>query len=121
MRGDRLKEIREARGLTQPELAERIGIHAQQVYRIESGKSPNPSADTLTAISKELDVSVDYLLGLVDSPTERLREEDLSDMERRLIQAVRTGEINELFEVLGRLSKKKDQAQVAPRQPTVNG
>jgi transcriptional regulator with XRE-family HTH domain len=36
---DRLKEIREERGLTQLEVAERLGIDRQTVYRAEAGKS----------------------------------------------------------------------------------
>jgi transcriptional regulator with XRE-family HTH domain len=35
----RLKEIREARRLTQAEVAERLGINRQTVYRAESGAS----------------------------------------------------------------------------------
>jgi transcriptional regulator with XRE-family HTH domain len=36
---DRLKELREAHRLTQLEVAERLGIDRQTVYRAEAGKS----------------------------------------------------------------------------------
>ncbi len=114
MHGNRLKDAREAIGLTQKELAERVGMSEQQIYRYESDKS-DPTGEALSKLSRVLSVSVDYLLGLVDNPKAQLREEDLSPMERRLIQAVRTGEINELFEVLARLSKKDNQPNIAPR------
>jgi transcriptional regulator with XRE-family HTH domain len=100
MRGDRLRLIREARGFTQVDLAQRIGIHAQQLYKIENNISTNPSADTLVALARVLDVSTDYLLGLVDEQLSVLQEEDLSLTEHKLLQAARSGRIVEALKAL---------------------
>lgn len=62
MRVDRLKSIREMRGFTQQELAERSGISLRQVLRYESGES-DPAADALTRIAK-----TGYSEKLVDFP-----------------------------------------------------
>lgn len=107
MRGDRLKQIRESRGFSQKDLADRIGISDQQVYRYENGKS-DPTADVLMRIAQELEVSADYLIGLVENPTDHLREDELSPMERRLIQAVRQGLITEALKAFASLSEKGD-------------
>lgn len=65
--GKRIKEVREAKGLTQPELAERIGSTDRNVSNYETGYS-FPSVKVLYKISVELDASIDYLLGLTNDP-----------------------------------------------------
>jgi len=67
----RLKEAREAKGLKQRELAERIGVSYQTVSSYEkadaSGKVKSPTLDNATAIAKELGVSLDWLCGIEES------------------------------------------------------
>src|SRR6185436_2255331 len=94
MRGDRLRQIREMRDFSQKDLADRIGISDQQVYRYETNRS-EPTGDVLMHLSQVLEVSVDWLLGLVEQPTQHVSEADLSPMERKLIQALREGRIIE--------------------------
>lgn len=65
MRGDRLRSIRDMRGLSQPELGARVGVTGQQIYRYEKAEN-EPDADILAMLARELEVSADYLLGLVD-------------------------------------------------------
>lgn len=59
--GQRLRTLREERGLTQRELARRIKSHAPQVTRYETGFCL-PNAETLVAIAQTLDVDLDTLL-----------------------------------------------------------
>jgi transcriptional regulator with XRE-family HTH domain len=59
--GQRLKGLREERGLTQRELAARIKSHAPQVTRYETGFCL-PNAETLVAISETLQVDLGMLL-----------------------------------------------------------
>jgi transcriptional regulator with XRE-family HTH domain len=108
-------------GLSQSDLADRIGIHAQQLYRIERGISENPSSDTIISLARELDISADYLLGLVDEPKGILREEDLNPMERRLLQAARSGLIVEALKALTSISEKVDQSTITGGKPTIDG
>lgn len=106
MRGDRLREVREARHLSQRELAALCGFGENQIHRYENGGNLN--ADTLAVLAKHLDVTADYLLGLTDEPTGHITEDDLSPMERKLISAVRRGMITEALETFTTLSKKND-------------
>ena len=62
-----LREIRIKRGLSQKELAELIHVSRSNYSYYENGQRW-PNEETLIAISKALDVSVDYLLGLVENP-----------------------------------------------------
>lgn len=88
MRTDRMRQVRELKHFTQEDLADRSGLSASQIYRIESGKS-EPSADAVVAIAKGLEVSADYLLGLSDDIGGHITEQDLTPMERRLLNAYR--------------------------------
>ncbi len=57
-----LKNLREARGLTQEQLAERVLVSRQAVSRWETGET-QPSSDTLLLLSGVFDVSINTLLG----------------------------------------------------------
>lgn len=61
--GRRLKTIRTFRGLTQAELAKRIGKHEMHVSKWERGVF-SPTARNIVAICDALDCSADFLIGL---------------------------------------------------------
>ncbi len=66
--GQRLAELREQRGLTREELAERVGVSTSTLSRLESGQIQKFSDEMLTALAREFDVSTDFLLGLTNIP-----------------------------------------------------
>ena len=66
--GARLREARKLREMSQSELARRIGTAPNQISMIESGQS-GTSIRTIVAAATTLNVSVDFLVGLVDVPT----------------------------------------------------
>lgn len=119
MRADRLRAVREQRHLSQQDLADRIGVHVKQIGRYESGAN-DPTGDVLKGIAQALEVSTDYLLGLVDEPSAHLREEDLSPMERKLIQAFRRGLIVEASKAFTALAEEVDKSSIPPGEPAVN-
>jgi transcriptional regulator with XRE-family HTH domain len=59
--GDRLREERTKAGISQRELARRLGISASMISQLESGLS-KPSVGTLYAIVTELDLSLDRVI-----------------------------------------------------------
>ena len=59
----RLKELRTERGLTQKQLAQKIGTTDDNIYSWEKGRS-QPSIDMIKALAKELNTTTDYLLGI---------------------------------------------------------
>lgn len=58
--GSRLRDGRERAGISQRELARRLGVSASLISQIESGQS-KPSVSTLYAIVTELGVSLDHI------------------------------------------------------------
>lgn len=62
---ERLKELRQDTGLTQKEFAEKLGINYSTYKSYEQGIS-EPSHANLILIAKELNISLDYLIGAID-------------------------------------------------------
>lgn len=60
--GSNLAVLRKARGWTQPQLAEQLGISLNALVHYER-KATNPSADFIGKVAKLFNVSVDELLG----------------------------------------------------------
>lgn len=60
--GDRVREIRHERGLTQAELSEKTGIGCPALSKIETGKA-RPHRVTITALALALGVEPESLLG----------------------------------------------------------
>jgi HTH-type transcriptional regulator, competence development regulator len=62
--GERLREQRRMAGLSQRELAERIGLDFSYISKVENGRLPPPSADTIVAICAVLGINPEGLLAL---------------------------------------------------------
>lgn len=67
--GARLREAREARGMSLRALAGAIGVSPSLLSQVETGRT-KPSVSTLYALVSELDISTDLLLGRDDAPLE---------------------------------------------------
>jgi len=59
--GDKVRELRRAKGLSQEELAFRAGVHRNYLGGIERGER-NPALDNIAAIAKALGVNPSELL-----------------------------------------------------------
>lgn len=80
--GNRIRKYREKLGISQKELAERIGVSNGRVSNWEQGLN-RPDADMLAELCRALEVSPSSLLGI------KLSKDELSDTERKIIQAYR--------------------------------
>ena len=61
--GEHIREARTRYGMSQAELARRIGISKTAMNDIEQGKTTNPGVSHIIAIADTLRMSVDALLG----------------------------------------------------------
>jgi transcriptional regulator with XRE-family HTH domain len=84
MRGDRLKQLRLDKGLSQYDLADLIGSNQTQIKRWEKGEVV-PSSDSLRRLAEFFGVTADYLLGLTDNPQGEISMSDLTEEEQQLI------------------------------------
>lgn len=89
MLGQRIALLRRQAGMSQAELAARMGVSASAVGMYEQGRR-EPSVEGLVALADILQVSTDYLLtGKITDPGQlqalaALLEEKVLDTERRL-------------------------------------
>lgn len=63
---NRFKALRISLGLSQAEMAEKLGMHQTAWGRFETGKVPDPRTSTIIHICKTFDISADWLLGLAE-------------------------------------------------------
>jgi repressor LexA len=61
--GERIIYLRDANGISQIELAKKIGVSKQNLYKYEKGIITNIPADKLEAIAKALNTTPSYLAG----------------------------------------------------------
>lgn len=66
--GERIREARTAKGLTQEQLAEQVHVTKQAVYKYETGIVTNIPLDKLESIAACLGVAPGYLAGWRGSP-----------------------------------------------------
>lgn len=77
--GQRLKNLREEKGVSQRELAEIIGISKGAVYYYESDERA-PDIVTLEKLSDYFGVSADYLLGRTNARTQKPKLRSVCEM-----------------------------------------
>jgi transcriptional regulator with XRE-family HTH domain len=102
--GDALKKIREARHLSQKELAMILKMDQAQYSRIESGKT-DPAFTVVVRISAALDVGLSELL---EAEMGDVHSADKSLMEKiRLMESLDDTEKQALFAIVDSLVTKK--------------
>ena len=80
--GNRIRKYREELGISQKELAERIGVSNGRVSNWEQGLN-RPDADMLAKLCYALQVSPGSLLGI------KLSTDELTDIEWKIIRSYR--------------------------------
>lgn len=107
--GEYLRAAREQAGISQRQLANRVGIHNSYLARLESGEHGSPAAEVLQRIADVLEISSTDLLAFIGvKPAEGLPE--LAPYLRakyRLDEAA----VRELAEHLQRLANKETETK----------
>ena len=85
--GERIQSARKQKGLTQKELAQKLGLATGTIQQYELNKR-QPRMELLKEIASVLDVEVGYLLGF-------------SSVNFELVQAIKNNDVNEILNILG--------------------
>lgn len=80
MKGERVKELREKIGITQTDLAIKIGESKQTLYKYENNIITNVPSDKVELMAKELGCSPAYLMGWIDTPNIPAPEDTVRSM-----------------------------------------
>lgn len=87
--GKRIVHLRESKGWTQREIAQRIKLNVSVMNRIESGERPVKDQE-LADIARVLDTTSDYLLGITDNPNQMNENtKDEKDIAKRMKEFTR--------------------------------
>lgn len=65
--GDRIRKQRELAGISQTDLAEKVKISKQTLYKYENNIVTNIPSDKVEEIAKILNISPAYLMGWIDN------------------------------------------------------
>jgi transcriptional regulator with XRE-family HTH domain len=68
--GQRLRMIREKRGLSPTQLAEVSGVPYETIYRVERGTHTEPRVSVAVKLARALGVSLDVLAGVYDEESQ---------------------------------------------------
>ena len=83
MRGDRLTLLRQERRLSQRELGAIVLVSGYTISAYEQDRC-DPSDDIKMRLAEYFDVSLDYLIGLIDQPLSYRRDADVVMLPRTL-------------------------------------
>ena len=72
--GPKLRALRRAAGVSQRELAEKVGVDFSYISKVENDRLPPPAAETIEKICQVLEVGTDELLGLTNKLPSDLRQ-----------------------------------------------
>jgi transcriptional regulator with XRE-family HTH domain len=76
--GERIRELRKAKGLTQEQLAELVGVEPRHISRVEGGYS-SPSIERLARIAEILEVPIKELFDYMHLNDSEDRLKDIED------------------------------------------
>lgn len=104
---ERLKELRERRGLSQVALADKLGVSKSAVSMYERGER-NPDFETLEIIADFFNVDMNYLLGKDDGSTYYL-DPEAAEMAKEIFE---DPNLRILFDASRKVSKEDLQLVV---------
>ena len=73
--GDKIRELRISKNLTQQELGDLLHIRKQTVYKWEKGINI-PDSETLSKLATILECTTDFLVGKSDNPSTKTMENE---------------------------------------------
>ena len=107
---ERIQELLKERGITQAQLAARIGSTESAVSRFISGKTDKIIAEHIIRIAKAFNVSTDFLLGVVNIPDRKNYDVEELGLSVQAARNLYTGKVS--AEVVNRLLESPRFAEV---------
>ncbi|HAB01075.1 MAG TPA: transcriptional regulator [Ruminococcaceae bacterium] len=96
--GERIRQLREERKISQTELAEAAETTKQNLYKYENGIITNIPTDKIEKMAKKLSVSPAYLMGWKEESLNRKDEADIADAMERFIEQLSTAKEALMFD-----------------------
>lgn len=87
--GERIKQVREQKQISQTELATAINVSKQNLYKYENNIITNIPSDKIEAIANFFKISPAYIMGWENKTKQSDNETSLTSHERKVISAYR--------------------------------
>jgi transcriptional regulator with XRE-family HTH domain len=111
-----LRALRQVRGWTQGELAQKVGVHLTQINRVELGRTV-PGVDFALRLARALGVTVDALLS-PDEGAREVRVEDKDLAERlRLLEGLDREKRDVVIKVIDSMLTEQRMRQLLEQKP----
>lgn len=108
--GERIKEVREKRGMSQVEFATKIKVSKQTLYKYENNIINNIPSDKIEAAAKIGDVSPSYLMGWDDDKFLQFQKTSEKEFSKKYTIQFYEKKMLESFSQLSDDNKKKSIA-----------
>lgn len=89
-KGDRIRNLRRAKGITQIEMARLLSTTKQTISKYENGIVTNIPSDRVEALAKILETTPEYILGWEEEKPITYTYDGLSENQKKLIDFART-------------------------------
>jgi len=97
--GENIRRYRQFKGLTQSDLAAKVGLNKDTISKIELGERKNPGLKYIISICRELDIEMEELF--MEDPTTKTIKLVLSDQNMQSLERI-------LAEITKESPKKKE-------------
>lgn len=94
----RLKQLRESKGLTQEDIAEKLNISIAQIRRHE--KDTLPSSGDILKYAIYYGVTTDYIFGLSNDKYPEMQTLNLSEQEQDIVFSYRHDDLKQLLKTI---------------------
>ena len=109
--GDRIKQARVTKGMTQEELADKLGVKFGVISKYETGRVKNLKRETIAALAEILDVKPSWLMCMDDEESNLADREKMRAEMRILFDAAEDAPASALLEAAALLMRYKEQNQ----------
>ncbi len=89
-KGDRIRDLRRAKGITQIEMARLLSTTKQTISKYENGIVTNIPSDRVEALAKILETTPEYILGWEEEKPITYTYDGLTESQKKLIDFART-------------------------------
>lgn len=115
---EKIKKLRKQRGLSQYELAEKLGIHGGHISRLENGKF-KPSIELLKKLTEIFEVSADYLIGNSSECGEvHIQDEALAER-IRLLNTIDGKDRDTIIHIIDSILTKRKMVELVAKEISV--
>lgn len=107
--GERIKKARLAAGMTQKELADKVGVKFAAIHKYENGMIVNLKRETIAALAEALDVKPSWLMCMDDEESNYPERQNMRDDLRILFDAAEDAPASAILEAAALIMRYKEQ------------